>query len=150
MSYQHTKIGSTLYSEHHEIKDILYCIFNPKFTNSTLERLRKPWIHVQTGPQRLTVQWPYNKPHYVIATPTAVSSISHTRTADFPHVCYSSTEDTSFVSVSANLMLRLTSATINKARTESIGVLHRCLFLNHDVSIKSSANQRGSKENKPL
>ena len=47
-------------------------------------------------------------------------------------------------------MLRLTSATINKAGTESIGALHRRLFLNHDVSIKSSANQRGSKENKPL
>ena len=71
---------------------------------------------------------------------------SHTDYSRPSYVCYSGADDTSFVPVSANLMLRLTSATINKTGTESTGVLHRCLFLNHDVSIKSSANQRGSME----
>lgn len=51
--------------------------------------------------------------------------------------------------MSANLLLRLTSATINKAGTDSIGAQHRRLFLNHDVSIKRSA-KHGSKVNKPL
>ena len=123
--------------------------------NFTPACIRKPWIHVQTGP-RCDALW-YNDLTIHLITSQRLwlpfrPSVTHgLHQSLITFIIPALKIQDSLAPVSANLMLILTSGTINKSGRESTGVLHRVLFLNHVISIKSSANQRGRQQgNKPL